>query len=193
MTTRKTADKWLADAASVVAWTAANGIYVGKLVKIDGRPWRGTVKITGIRQPATIVDYTRQYPRRGFRVGEELEVGGASVSLMAEGDWQGHTVYADALDTHISSFRCRLAEIREGVSTLRPVDYQLVARTVSLGDDILAFERGLAPVSPLKCSRCGGSGHFVHMAGKCDICFGCRGKGTTLGRDPYGKVVDNVL
>jgi hypothetical protein len=64
---------------TVKAWTAVNGVYVGRLVGIDTRrgKWRGFVLITGIISPACHFDGTR---RHGFRVGELIDVGGISIN-----------------------------------------------------------------------------------------------------------------
>jgi hypothetical protein len=63
----------------VSAWTAANGEYVGTLLEVlPTRPWRAKVLITGVLSSAT--HYERGgVCRRGFRPGEELEVGGSSI------------------------------------------------------------------------------------------------------------------
>jgi hypothetical protein len=50
----------------VKAWTAANGVYVGELIRIltpPERPWRGVVRITGVVECAHSGDRSR----RGFR------------------------------------------------------------------------------------------------------------------------------
>lgn len=64
---------------SVSLWTAANGQYVGVLQEVlPTRPWRAKALITGVLSAAT--HYERGgVCRRGFRPGEVLEVGGASV------------------------------------------------------------------------------------------------------------------
>lgn len=67
----------------VEAWTAANGIYVGTLVEVRGSPWRGTVEIDGVLRPADF-EYGRPRPRRGFRPGERLEVGGINIRPTTE-------------------------------------------------------------------------------------------------------------
>lgn len=63
----------------VSVWTGASGMYVGELFEVTtDRPWRAKVRIDGVLEPA--VCYERDRPwRRGFRVGEEIEVGGGSV------------------------------------------------------------------------------------------------------------------
>ena len=63
---------------SVTAWTALNGTYVGVLENVHASPWRGTVRITGILTPASHLQHGKVC-RRGFRVGEILEVGGTNI------------------------------------------------------------------------------------------------------------------
>lgn len=70
---------------SVTAWTAANGIYVGLLESVQaikGRPWRGTVRVTGVLEIAQHFE-RGHVVRRGFRPGETLEVGGSNIKLAA--------------------------------------------------------------------------------------------------------------
>jgi hypothetical protein len=62
----------------VSAWTAMNGVYVGTLYSVFGSPWRASVTITGILEPASHLQ-DGKVCRRGFRVGEKLEVGGSSI------------------------------------------------------------------------------------------------------------------
>lgn len=65
--------------SQVRAWTAMNGDYTGVLESVHGSPWRGVVRITGILKVAQHLE--RGAPcRRGFRVGETIEVGGSSIS-----------------------------------------------------------------------------------------------------------------
>lgn len=64
----------------VQAWTAANGIYIGTLVGVtNGKPWRGRVLIDGVCSPAQAFEIGRSKPRRGFRPGETIEVGGTNI------------------------------------------------------------------------------------------------------------------
>jgi hypothetical protein len=81
----------------VSAWTAANGIYVGELAEVFGSPWRGKVRITGIVEPAQHFE-RGSLCRRGFRVGETIEVGGSSIRPT---DDKGHPGYVEALDAEI--------------------------------------------------------------------------------------------
>lgn len=63
----------------VGVWTAANGKYNTTVVEILPRsPWRARVRVTTIAEPAQHFE-RGQACRRGFRVGEELEVGHSSV------------------------------------------------------------------------------------------------------------------
>jgi hypothetical protein len=79
----------------VQAWTSANGVYTGTLVEVTSdRPWRGRVLVDGVIEPAQAWDAKREAaPRRGFRPGETIEVGGQSVKAHLE---QGGS-YRDAL------------------------------------------------------------------------------------------------
>lgn len=71
----------------VVAWTAANGYYVGELVAVlPNRPWRGRVRITGVLDCATPWEIGRLKQRRGFRPGEEVEVGGVNIKPAKPGE-----------------------------------------------------------------------------------------------------------
>lgn len=63
---------------AVHAWTAMNGRYVGILEVVHGSPWRGRVRITGVVEVAQHL-HKGQPCRRGFRAGETIEVGGASI------------------------------------------------------------------------------------------------------------------
>jgi hypothetical protein len=76
--TRQEAEKLIG--SRVEAWTAANGVYVGELVRVvPRRPWRGVVRITGVLRAATAWEVRRVRQRRGFRTGEEIEVGGVNI------------------------------------------------------------------------------------------------------------------
>lgn len=63
---------------AVRAWTSANGVYVGIVEAIHGSPWRARVRVTSVIEPACHFEGGRLC-RRGFRPGEILDVGGASV------------------------------------------------------------------------------------------------------------------
>ncbi len=68
----------------VVAWTAANGQYVGTLLEVlSSRPWRGVVQVTGVLEPAQHFENGGAC-RRGFRPGETLEVGHSSLKAATE-------------------------------------------------------------------------------------------------------------
>lgn len=63
----------------VVAWTAANGVYVGTLQEVlPTRPWRARVLVSGVLEPAQHFENGGAC-RRGFRPGEALEVGNTSL------------------------------------------------------------------------------------------------------------------
>jgi hypothetical protein len=79
--------------SQVQAWTAMNGIYVGTLEEVCGSPWRGVVLINGVIEPACAWSVDRVRPRRGFRPGDRIKVGGLNISPTDE---QGIT-YAEAL------------------------------------------------------------------------------------------------
>jgi len=67
------------------AWTACNGNYFGKLIEVKkSRPWRGVVQITGVIEPAQAWQIGQSRPRRGFRIGETIEVGGSSIRFNCE-------------------------------------------------------------------------------------------------------------
>ena len=74
----------VADAKQIVgqrveAHTSMNGIYVGTLIRVtDDRPWRGVVLIDGVLEPAESADRVDCW-RRGYRIGEEIEVGGVNI------------------------------------------------------------------------------------------------------------------
>jgi len=92
---------------SVSAWTAMNGVYVGRLVSISGSPWRGTVAITGVVQPVAIELSRGDRQRKGFRPGDTIEVGGSSIQPV-ENDFVGHRTYLDALVAAEESLRSNL-------------------------------------------------------------------------------------
>jgi hypothetical protein len=89
--------------SSVSAWTAMNGTYVGVLESVQGSPWRGGVRITGILTPASHLQQG-QVCRRGFRVGEQLEVGGSNIKPCTA---TGSASYLEALQTAIAENRSR--------------------------------------------------------------------------------------
>jgi hypothetical protein len=75
----------------VRVWAAANGEYVGVLVKLrPGRgqrrvgPWRALVKVVGVLRCAGAWDVARARrglpARRGFRAGDVIEVKGSNVA-----------------------------------------------------------------------------------------------------------------
>jgi hypothetical protein len=88
---------------SVSAWTAMNGTYVGVLESVQGSPWRGSVRITGILSPASHLQHG-QVCRRGFRVGEQLEVGGSSIKPTTAA---GADSYLEVLERAIAENRSR--------------------------------------------------------------------------------------
>lgn len=82
-----------------------NGIYLGTLDRIvteKGRPWRGVVKISEVAQVAQHFEMG-QVCRRGFRPGEEIEVGGVNISPAPEG--HGLPTYAGALEGIIANLQ----------------------------------------------------------------------------------------
>jgi hypothetical protein len=89
--------------SSVSAWTAMNGMYVGVLESVQGRPWRGSVRITGILTPASHLQHG-QVCRRGFRVGEQLEVGGSNIKPTTA---EGSASYLEVLQKAIAENRSR--------------------------------------------------------------------------------------
>jgi hypothetical protein len=87
----------------VSAWTAMNGTYVGILQSVEGSPWRGRVRITGILTPASHLQHG-QVCRRGFRVGEELDVGGSNIKPTTA---EGSLSYLEVLQRAIAENRSR--------------------------------------------------------------------------------------
>jgi len=84
----------------VQAWTRLSGVYVGTLESICGSPWRGTVRVTGILEPACHL-YLGRVCRRGFRLGETLEVGGVNISPTEnEGSPSYLTVLEQSIEKH---------------------------------------------------------------------------------------------
>jgi len=79
---RKDAEALLGSRVSV--WTAMNGEYVGTLVDVVGSPWRAKVQITGVLAPAAFEWSRGSRQRPGFRPGQVVEVGGASVRPTAD-------------------------------------------------------------------------------------------------------------
>lgn len=91
----------------VSAWTAANGTYVGTLEEVivnPGSPWRARVRITGVLSSAHHHEKGRTV-RKGFRIGQEIEVGGINV----EPTDQIGTTYRQALEHAISINRDQIA------------------------------------------------------------------------------------
>lgn len=77
-----------------LAWTSANGEYVGILEEvIPKRPFRAKIRITGVLSPACVFDVTRFTPRKGFRPGDSIEIGGVNLKTT---DLEGGS-YLDAL------------------------------------------------------------------------------------------------
>ncbi len=96
----------------VSAWTAAQGVYLGYLqevVAVKGRPWRGVVRIDGIAQPAQHSEMDKAC-RRGFRVGETIEVGGVNIS---ETDVVCETDYAQILERSIANCQEQLSRMAD--------------------------------------------------------------------------------
>ena len=101
----------------VSAWTASSGVYVGTLAEViseKGRPWRGRVRITGVLEVACHWQIGCSGPiRKGFRPGDEIEVGGVNIKLTtAEG-----TTYTAALETSIAKLRDWIERDPEGCNT----------------------------------------------------------------------------
>jgi len=98
---RKQAEKLIG--TRVHAWTSANGEYVGELVQVKpGAKWRGVVRIDGIMVPPVTFEFGRRYPRRGFRVGELIEVGHSSITPT---EAYGVTDYLSILEGQAADFR----------------------------------------------------------------------------------------
>ena len=90
----------------VMAWTGANGEYLGLLVEVVGRhgPWRGKVKILGCLKPASF-DYIKRQKghkqRNGFRIGDVKEFGGINISVATKKHKQAAMPYKKALEIDI--------------------------------------------------------------------------------------------
>lgn len=87
----------------VAVWTAMNGQYAGTLVRVlarPGLPWRAVVRVTGVHEPAVPWEMGRAVQRRGFRPGEEMEVGGACVKPSEEPG----TSYLEALRAALARY-----------------------------------------------------------------------------------------
>lgn len=88
----------------VEGWTSSNGIYSGVLTKVisgNGRPWRGVVLIDSVFQLAQHFE-NGSVCRRGYRPGEEIEVGGVNISTT---DKFGFPTYVAALEEGITRFK----------------------------------------------------------------------------------------
>lgn len=94
----------------VMAWTAANGIYVGELTQIWGSPWRGSVRITGVVEPAQHFE-RGGLCRRGFRPGEVIEVGNSSIRPALDA---GHPTYLAAIEARLAWHAAELAKYPPG-------------------------------------------------------------------------------
>jgi hypothetical protein len=97
----------------VEAWTSLNGIYCGVLeaiVPTQRRPWRGVVRIDGILSAPVTYEAGRR-PRRGFRVGETIEVGGVNISPT---DAVGATDYLALLQAEAERFRETFSDYLNG-------------------------------------------------------------------------------
>lgn len=117
----------------VRAWTAMNGVYVGELIEVFGRPWRGKVRVLATLEPASLVEpRLRRHQRRGFRPGDEIEVGGANISpTEAEGG-----SYLEALERDAEQLRAWLSGPRVEwwmESNLRHREAQIAAEKSGCG------------------------------------------------------------
>jgi hypothetical protein len=125
--TRQEAEQLIGE--RVFAWTAANGEYVGTLVEVKGRPWRGVVFVTGVVSPATPWEAGRFSQRRGFRPGDRIEVGGVNIKLTTE---RGRT-YLDCLRTVLTNYE-------EWARDLNPKDGWWLPRVIESVRDQIARE-----------------------------------------------------
>ena len=85
----------------VQVWTAMNGVYVATLEAVFGSPWRASAKITGILEPASHLQHGKVC-RRGFRVGEQIEVGGSSIKPT---EAEGSLSYLEVLEAASAQHR----------------------------------------------------------------------------------------
>ena len=89
----------------VMAWTAANGVYVGELIEVT------------THRPAQAFEFNRSRPRRGFRPGETIEVGGVNIEPSEEAGLS----YCEALRRDLASVEAHLelAEATKHVNMYR--------------------------------------------------------------------------
>src|SRR5208337_4561085 len=111
----------------VTAWTAMNGVYVGRLSAIAGKPWRAVVEITSIVQPAAIEFSRGDRQRRGFRPGEIIEVGGINIQAT---DRDVHPTYLEALVAAERSMRESVEKV--AAETWRPGEQGKFERILAL-------------------------------------------------------------
>ena len=128
--------------STVRAWTAMNGIYVGTLEEVYGSPWRGVVLITGVIEPACAWSVDRVRPRKGFRPGDRIKVGGVNISATAE---PGAT-YAEALRRQQEKFAGYLSD-----TTMREKDKWWLPPTMKALEILIdqeAAREGQPPSAP---------------------------------------------
>lgn len=81
----------------------AEGVYVGVLLDLEGNPWRGRIRVTGVLEPAQHLQ-DGMVCRRGYRPGEYLAPDAGTVTPTQE---VGYRSYVDAvsarLNQHIGS------------------------------------------------------------------------------------------
>lgn len=125
--------------SKVRAWTAMNGIYVGTLEEVYGSPWRGVVLITGVIEPACAWSVDRVRPRRGFRPGDQMKVGGVNISPTDE---VGVT-YVEALRRQKQKFAGYLTDTK-----MREKDKWWLPQTIKAIETLIEQEDANARLHP---------------------------------------------
>lgn len=70
------------------AWTSRNGIYLGRLLEITkDKPWRAVLEVTGVIKAAAHAEMG-MVRRRGYRLGEKINIGGSSLMRPTEEELQ---------------------------------------------------------------------------------------------------------
>lgn len=131
----------------VRAWTPANGVYIGIVEAIHGSPWRAGVRVTAVIEPAHHLEQGRLC-RRGFRPGETLDVGGASIQPLSTCQVEGHD-YMGALLAQRQRCEAQARKAADG-----PNDWVWPAMMLALDAAVEAEARRLSGQPwELRCSR----------------------------------------
>jgi hypothetical protein len=79
----------------------ADGVYVGELLELQGSPWRGRVRITGVLSPARHLA-NGAVCRRGYRPGEFVDAGQGTVAPTHEA---GKATYLEAVSAELNQHK----------------------------------------------------------------------------------------